>query len=412
MPFLKKDNFKASLVIELNENKGNLYLFKKQEERDFLLYKKSSFFIDERDFLLSEKQISHFLKKAILENIIVVLEKDLAFSFLMRATYLRDNFKYPINQPEIERAILRVERQLYEKFRKPALWQLKTDLGRLEFGSVWIDKIFIDDHLVVDPIGFKGKSIGFLLGNTLLDVAFSEKLKTFLNKIYLQQEKAFKQEQKIKIIIIEKEIALTQFLSSLSIFRFIFLRSNENETLLAYIDAFFGSSRFYSLNKGFLDLFIEKISEEFLIDYNSAKKIVSLYTRGGLSQLWQRQIRILEKTAVKIYGDLIYYLLKKVPQWKINPTEKFVFYNDENLWFDLAREIRMFLKTKGDFKTKLRALNFDFEKLKEESNFSLDFEIDIPNKEKIWLISYVYLGELFSKKPMNKYLERAIRRIK
>ncbi|WP_456324849.1 hypothetical protein, partial [Desulfonauticus submarinus] len=69
--------------------------------------------------------------------------------------------------------------------------------------------------------------------------------------------------------------------------------------------------------------------------------------------------------------------------------------------------------TKEKFKTKLRVLNFNFEDIKKETGINLDFkDIKIKETKKINLLSYVLLTDIINKGPINKYLERAIRRIK
>ncbi len=410
--YFRKKNFKANLIIEISENKGNIYLLKKEEDNKFFLLRNIKFFIKDNEIGISSNKIKKLLKNVLLENIIIIFSKDLAFSFLSRSTHLRDNQNYLITQSELERIILKLERQAYEKFRKPATWQIKGNIDNLELASAWVDKVFIDDHLVSNPIGFKGKSIGFLFGNTFLTSFRALKLKELLDKIRAEYERNNETERNINILVVEQETALIQFLSFFSIFRFIFLKTDIDETFLGYIDSFFSSSEIYYLNKGFLDLFVERISEFFQINESSAQKILFFYRNGKLDQNWQKKIKVLEKTAVKIYSDLIFYLYKKIPHWKLGPIEKLIFYSEEDLWFDLAREIRAIFKTKQSFNVKLKILNFNFNDLEKESGISLKFKENISKKDKIWLLAYASLFKIAEKKDLNVYLRRAIRRIK
>ena len=419
MAFFKRDTPKVILVIEAGKEFSSALFFASQGNDVFLMrLEKVPGELPESIFRLLDK-VGKSFPKVNLKSIVLVLDKSLAYSFLARGTFVRNNFKFSINQQELETALQKIERQLYEKHRNLAKWQLKASLEELEFGFVWVDKIFIDDHLVKNPVGFKGKSIGFLIGNTLLKSSLLEKLQDSLNSLYLSYlrklgKSVFKDPslRETKIILVEKNISLVQLLSSLSSFRFLFLGSFPKEMFLAHIDAFFGSSDLFFLEKGLYDLMIDRLSEEFSVDRDSAEKIFRLYKDNKLSSKWQRSLKVLDKAIFRVFADLVYYLIKKVPRHRLSPSERILIYPESEFWPDMSLSLRKFFREKASLKTKLKITDFSFSGLEKDIGFKIGLRGKFGQKEKIFLYSYVFLGKLFEKEGISKYLKRVTRRIK
>lgn len=419
MLFSKKKIPEAVLVIESNQDNSSALFFTLSDERVKISHSFTSPGSLPDSLFEVFKEVRKSLPKVVLKTIVISLDKELAYSFLSRGTFLREKIKYPVNQQELEVSLQRAERQLYEKHRELAKWQLKTKIEKISFGFLWLDKVFIDDHLVKNPIGFKGKSIGFLVGNTFLEASFLDKLEEEISLIYQayfrslgKKDSASRSTGKLRTVIFEKKIVLIQFLSSLPFYKFLFLDSEKNEISLTYIDSFFGSSDFFTLEQGLESLLLSKIKEKFSVDENSAEKILRLFKEKKISRSWQKELELIEREVLEAFVDFFYYLFKKIPKFRLSNSERMLIYPENPLWPNLPNLIRKFLKEKKNFETKLRIKTISLDEFEKEVGLKLDLDNHFSPKEKLFFLSYLFLAKKFEKEDeMSRVLRKVARRI-
>ncbi len=125
-----------------------------------------------------------FLKKISLESkiapslIIIGFENTEAKTVISRVSLIRDSFEKPIDETEIQNAIYKLERRIFEKKRGDVSLKLKIKEINLKIASAFIMKSLVNDGLVYNPLNFQGRTLGFIMLNTFA----GDNLLNFFNK--------------------------------------------------------------------------------------------------------------------------------------------------------------------------------------------------------------------------------------
>ncbi len=166
------------------------------------------------------KKFSH-RKKLAPELIFAGFENSQAKTIVSRLSLIRDNFEKTIDDAEIQNAIYKLERRIFENNRQNISFKLKTKELSLKIANALIIKSLVNDSLIYNPLGFKGRTFGFVILNTFTN----ESIINFFNETI----KKFKIDSG-KILWIEKNAALSLNLFHCLKKEALFINISDNKT--------------------------------------------------------------------------------------------------------------------------------------------------------------------------------------
>ena len=420
MSFWQKEKKEGNLIIEIEKNFSQAI---------FLVFKRGNYFL-ERTFLekgkpeevvpLLFKRVFQKRKSFSPQKIIFSLSQELSYFFLDRQTlFLPKNFF--LGEKDLENFLQRAERNLYEKHRQAAAWRLDCSLSDLDFAFVWLDKVFIDDHLLKSPVGFRGRSLSFLLANVLSRKSLIALLKRETD-LFLEKARLERPSFSPEIFFLNRESALVNLFSLLDCSKkfnprfskegFVFLGVYPKKTEICYLNSFFGASQFFSLEEGFLNLFLELVKDKFSFRKEEGLKFIDLFSAGRLSTNWQKVFKEINNLAAENFLDIFLYLFRKIGYSSEEKKAIKVFiYGNGFFWTDLPLLLKKALKEKRQNK-----INFSFrvisqENLEKEFNFSIEPPLKEAEKKLTWFSLNAFPLTWQEKNVLSRYLWRVIRRI-
>ncbi len=219
------------------------------------------------------------------------------------ATTIKDSFKVKtlsrrevITDHELEDLTFKALWEFLNKYRSWAAKKLNVSDASLVLNDIQVTAVRLDSHNLFNPVGFKGGELEFILKGTFI-----------ARQLYHDASEI----RKIgKISIIERVAAIASFL-------------NRDKSFLADVrddrtDVFYradDSERFVEeVNWGVRNL-KGRVSEEFGVDYDTAERLIEIYSKGLVSEAIGRRF-------TRILSDELGVLVKKVNGNKRN----FVFY--------------------------------------------------------------------------------------
>jgi len=307
--------FEATLAKRIEEEKFNCFFLEKSFQKEIKGEKKKAL----EKFLLS---FLNFLKNA--DYLIFALENDLLFSFSFKSTFLRKNPQIPLQKQELENILQKTQQKIFNFWQNEGKRFLKVKTIDLKIADASCKKVFVNDHLVASPLGFKAKSISFLLENTLIDKNLLYSLKAGLKEV-------FKVNPSLSIKFIEKDFCLATTLETLFKQKFLYLGSWKDEISLSVLGEEIFEKNILKIHLSFFEKAIEKISEAFEVKREVAEKLYFLALKNKVSLRFSKKLNEILKPAFLALEDNLkfLYLQLKIKNKKINQV---LIVGDDLLW--------------------------------------------------------------------------------
>lgn len=231
-------------------------------------------------------------------KIIVGLDSHLASTIYSSVTLVREHYKELIDEPELDNLISQAIWKFFDRSRNRVAGKLGvTDLDIL-LTDVRVRGIKLDGHKVVNPVGFKAKTVEIQFSQTFLSRAVIEELKDImpLNQVVLMSENG---------------TACSSVISKAKLNdNFLLVSMFNNKTTLFSTDGGF-HSYFDQLNWGEENL-KRSLADDLAVDREVAGAIIGLYIRNRTSQALRRRLEHLLMREVQNLARGLDSILKRV----------------------------------------------------------------------------------------------------
>jgi len=321
---IENDSFFEGIAGErIKKENFNYFFIKKIFYKKIINNKKKSL----EEFLST---LSSFLKN--FNYFVFVLKKDLLFSFSFKSTFLRKNNQIPLQEQELENILQKTQQKIFNLWQKEAKSFLKVREIDLKICESSCKKVFIDNHLVVNPLEFRGKSISFLLENTFIDKSLFYSLKSIFKKI-------FKNNPSLLIKFVEKDFCFLETIENLVKENFLYLGSWKEGVELSILGEEIFEKNLLKLNWSFFKNSVEKISKTFEIDKEIGEKIYFLYFDKEVSLKFHKKLnQILEPTFLGL-KDTLKFLFSQLKSKNKNFKKVLILGND--LFWEKTKKVNL-----------------------------------------------------------------------
>jgi len=321
---IENDSFFEGIAGErIKKENFNYFFIKKIFYKKIINNKKKSL----EEFLST---LSSFLKN--FNYFVFVLKKDLLFSFSFKSTFLRKNNQIPLQEQELENILQKTQQKIFNLWQKEAKSFLKVREIDLKICESSCKKVFIDNHLVVNPLEFRGKSISFLLENTFIDKSLFYSLKSIFKKI-------FKNNPSLLIKFVEKDFCFLETIENLVKENFLYLGSWKEGVELSILGEEIFEKNLLKLNWSFFKNSVEKISKTFEIDKEIGEKIYFLYFNKEVSLKFHKKLnQILEPTFLGL-KDTLKFLFSQLKSKNKNFKKVLILGND--LFWEKTKKVNL-----------------------------------------------------------------------
>ncbi len=284
-----------------------------------------------------EREIAFFLEKNFsflknLDYLIFALDKSLLYSFSFKITFFRKNPLLAIQRPELENLLLKAKQKIFDLWQKEAKNSLAIPSLKLKLCWHFCDKVLINDHLVTNPLGFRAKTISFLIKSTFISKNFFDLLKPTLEKI-------FKISPNINLIFIEKNFC---FLNSLEKFfkeKFLYFGAWKEGLEASILGDEVFKKELISIKWSFSEKAIEKISETFSLQKETAQKIYEFYLNHQVSLRFKKILNQELETIILGFYDASKFLFSAL-NLKKNHFKNLLILGDD-LFFQKIKKINL-----------------------------------------------------------------------
>ncbi len=274
--------------------------------------------------------ISKFLKN--FDYLVFVLKKDLLYSFSFKSTFIRDNEQISLQEQELENILQKTQQKIFNLWQKEIKNFLKTRQIDLKICDSSCKKVFIDDHLVANPLEFKGRSISFLLENTLIDKNLFYSLKIIFKKL-------FEKNPSLSIKFVEKNFCFLKNIENLVKENFLYLGTWKEGIELSILGEEIFEKNLLKLNWSFFKNSVEKISETFEIDKEIGEKIYFLYFNKEISLKFHKKLNQILETTFLGFKDSLKFLFSQI-KLKNKNFKKVLILGDDLFW-EKTRKINL-----------------------------------------------------------------------
>lgn len=209
-------------------------------------------------------------------KIILGLDSHLASTIYSSAVVVRDNYKDLIDEPELDNLVSQAIWKFFDRQRSRVAAKMGvTDLDIL-LADVKIRGVKLDGHKVVNPIGFKAKTVEIQFSQTFLLRDFSNSLKDLLpvSQVILMSENGTAYSNVVAKSSLENNFLLANvFNAKTSLF---LTEGNQNN----YWDRFhWGEENIY-----------RSLAEDLAVDSAVARGIIAKYMAKDASQAFRRRL--------------------------------------------------------------------------------------------------------------------------
>ena len=393
--FLVSDNrsfFEGILAQRVKEDDFGYFFIKKKFLKAIKKDKKESLI----EFLNSA---SRFLRE--LDYLIFALNKDLLYSFSFKSTYLRKSPQISLPSQELENILQKTQQKIFDLWQKEAKNFLKVKSIDLKVCNSECRKVLVNDHLVVNPLGFKAKSISFLLENTLID----KNLFYLLKRIF---ERLFRVNPNLSIKFIEKDFCFLSSLEEIIKEDFLYFGSWKDSLEMARLGEEIFEKSLLRIDWSFFKKAVKRISEAFEIEEEIAKKIYFLYFEKNLSLRFQKKLTQILMPIFLGLKDTAKFLFSQL-KLKNKNLRKILILGDDLFW---ERSKKLNLNECFNLKKPFKKITL------EEKDCLLKLKIKVKlnknqNLERKDFLNFIFLNYPFLEKNkiINKILSQIIFRI-
>jgi len=307
--------FEALFAKRIEEEKFSYFFLEKSFQKEIKGEKKKAL----KEFLLF---LLNFLKEA--DYLVFALENDLLFSFSFKSTFLRKNSQIPIQKQELENILQKTQQKIFNFWQNESKRFLKVKTIDLKIADASCKKVFINEHLVANPLGFKAKSISFLLENTLIDKNLFYSLKANLKEV-------FKANPSLCLKFVEKDFCLGISLETLFKEKFLYLGSWKEGLELSILGEEIFEKNFLRIHLSFFEKVLEKISETFGIKKEVAQKLYFLALEGKTSLRFSKKLNEILKPAFLALEDNLKFLFSQL-KLKGKKINQILIVGDDLFW--------------------------------------------------------------------------------
>lgn len=231
-------------------------------------------------------------------KIILGLDSHLATTIYSSVVLVRDRFKELIDEPELDNLISQAIWKFFDRQRgKVAAKMSVSDLG-VVLSDVKIRGVRLDGHKVVNPAGFKAKTVEILFSQTFLLRQFAESLKDLLP---LDQVMFISESGTAWASVVAKSQEAESFAVA-NIFpgkTSIFAASGAQNS---YWDHFaWGENNLYA-----------SLAGDLAVDPEVASAIVAKYNAGAMSATFKRRIETFISRELQMLANGIGQAIKKI----------------------------------------------------------------------------------------------------
>lgn len=209
-------------------------------------------------------------------KIIVGLDSHLASTIYSSVTLVRDRYKELIDEPELDNLISQAIWKFFDRSRNRVAGKLGVADLDILLTDVRIRGIKLDGHKVVNPIGFKAKTVEIQFSQTFLSRAVIDSLKDIvpLNQVVLMSENG---------TACSSVIAKAKMSDN-----FLLVSMFDNKTILFSTDGGF-HSYFDQFNWGEENL-KQSLAGDLAVDRETAGAVIGLYIHNRTSQAFRRRL--------------------------------------------------------------------------------------------------------------------------
>ncbi len=265
----KDDRF---LVVEILENNNRASYIKANFASKELRVLKTASAPDLKKLLNNFRRLKKY-------KIILGLDSHLASTIYSSAVIVRDNYKDLINEPELDNLISQAIWKFFDRQRgKVAAKMGVTDLDIL-LADVKIRGVKLDGHKVVNPAGFKAKTVEIQFSQTFLRRDFLNSLKDILpiNQVVLMSENGTAYSNVLAKSNLENDFLLANIYNAKTS---LFLTDgNQN-------------NYWYRFSWGEENIH-RSLSEDLAVDPDIAKEIIAKYAANDSSPAFRRRLEVL-----------------------------------------------------------------------------------------------------------------------
>lgn len=281
-------------------------------------------------------------------KIIISLDSDFSSTIYSSISLVRDNAKDPIDDAELDNLVSQAVWRFFDRHRGKVAQKLKVNDFDIILTDVRVEGIKLDGHRVINPSGFKARSLEINLCQTFTTRSIINELKAILplHNIQFISEAGAAWSHAIARSSRKPQFLLANIFSDKTL---TFLADDNH---LIYHDSFNWGEE--NLNKA--------VSEEFGVEPVVARDIISLYRNNQTSETFARK---LDRILMKELHLLANFLNVSLSQSDIRLVYLHPFFDLPDLAFSAG------FRNKFDCSAKIERISHGF--ISEKYNFNLKF---------------------------------------
>lgn len=284
----KDDSF---LVVEILENGNRAAYIRADFENKELKFIKTHSGPDLKKLLKKFGRLTKY-------KIILGLDSHLATTIYSSVVLVRDRFKELIDEPELDNLISQAIWKFFDRQRNKVATKMNASDLDVVLSDVKIRGVRLDGHKVVNPVGFKAKTVEILFSQTFLLRQFADSLK---DSLPLNQVVFISENGTAWANVIAKSEAAENFAVA-NIFpgkTLVFAASGSQNS---YWDQFpWGENNLHA-----------SLATDLSIDSVIAAKVIDLYNRGATSATFKRRVEALLGRELQMLANGIGQAIKKM----------------------------------------------------------------------------------------------------
>ncbi|MDO8466928.1 MAG: hypothetical protein Q7S83_02180 [bacterium] len=284
----KDDRF---LVVEILENSNRVAYIKANFDNKELKFIKTHTGPDLKKLLKKFGRLAQY-------KIILGLDSHLATTIYSSVVLVRDRFKELIDEPELDNLISQAIWKFFDRQRSRVAVKMSTSDLDVVLSDVKIRGVRLDGHKVVNPVGFKAKTVEILFSQTFLLRQFAESLKDSLpiNQVVFISENGTAWAN----VIAKSEAAENFAVANIFPGKTLMFASSGSQN--SYWDHFpWGEN---NLNAS--------LAADLSVDSETAAKVIGLYNQGFISVTFKRRVEALLGRELQMLANGIGQAIKKM----------------------------------------------------------------------------------------------------
>lgn len=284
----KDDKF---LVVEILENSNRAAYIKADFDNKELKFIKTHSGPDLKKLLKKFGRISKY-------KIILGLDSHLATTIYSSVVLVRDRFKELIDEPELDNLISQAIWKFFDRQRSKVATKMSASDLDVVLSDVKIRGVRLDGHKVVNPVGFKAKTVEILFSQTFLLRQFADSLKDSipLNQVVFLSENGTAWANVLAKSEAAENFAVANVFSGKTL---IYASSGSQNS---YWDHFpWGENNLHA-----------SLASDLALDAVTAASVIARYNQGAVSATFKRRVEALIGRELQMLANGIGQAIKKM----------------------------------------------------------------------------------------------------